>query len=121
MSAPPLSDERSSCLKSFASRSPENSSSISLDARICRSRCSIFSSMRANASNALFSASPDIVSLMRFCACARRSRARSRFFFRFASSILSFRSRSAVLSFSVSWRCVCQVSSSCWACSKCSL
>ena len=71
--------------------------------------------MRANASNADFSDIDDIVSAMRFCACARRWRATSRFFLRFASSILSFRSRSEFLSFSVSTRCVSHVCSSCCA------
>ena len=47
--------------------------------------------------------------------------ATSRFFLRFASSILSFRSRSEFLSFSVSARWDCHVASSCWACTMCSL
>ena len=84
----------SSALKSRCSRSPVNSSSISAIALIMRSLVAIFSSIRANASKADFSDIDDIVSAMRFCACARRWRARSRFFLRFASSILSLRSRS---------------------------
>ncbi len=67
-----------------------------------RSLLVIFSSMRAKASKADFSDMDDIVSLMRFWACARRWRASRRFFLRLASSILSLRSRRLLLSFSVS-------------------
>src|SRR5258706_164845 len=73
MFAPPAS----SFLKSFASLSPENSSSISAFAFTLRSLLSIFSSMRANASNADFSEMWDIVSLIRFCASVRRCFART--------------------------------------------
>src|SRR6185503_1450142 len=120
MSTVPAAAPRSSCLKSCARRSPVNSSSISIDALSWRSFVSMRSSMRANASNADFSDIDDIVSAMRFCACARRWRATSRFFLRLASSILSFRSRSEFLSFSVSKRCCSHVCSSCCPCEKCS-
>src|SRR5256714_11847772 len=117
MSAPPAS----SFLKSFASLSPENSSSISAFAFTLRSLLSIFSSMRANASNADFSEMCDIVSLIRFCASVRRCLASRRFFLRFASSILSLRLRSESLRRSVSCLCACHVSCICSPREMCSV
>src|SRR4029077_61003 len=117
MSAPPAS----SFLKSFASLSPENSSSISAFAFTLRSLLSIFSSMRANASNADFSEMCDIVSLMRFCASVRRCFASRRFFLRFASSMLSLRLRSESLRRSVSCLCACHVSCICSPREMCSV
>src|SRR4051812_44164972 len=111
---------RSSCLKSRCSVSPVNSSSISAAALIWRSFVSMRSSIRENASKALFSDSDDIVSWMRCCACARRWRATSRFFLRFASSILSLRSRSWFLSLSESALWASHVCSSCCPCWRCS-
>src|SRR6266566_1859894 len=117
MFAPPAS----SFLKSFASLSPENSSSISAFAFTLRSLLSIFSSMRANASNADFSEMCDIVSLMRFCASVRRCFASRRFFLRFASSMLSLRLRSESLRRSVSCLCACHVSCICSPREMCSV
>src|ERR1700693_2138535 len=117
MSAPPAS----SFLKSLASLSPENSSSISAFAFTLRSLLSIFSSIRANASNADFSEMCDIVSLMRFCASVRRCFASRRFFLRFASSMLSFRLRSESLRRSVSCLCACHVSCICSPREMCSV
>src|SRR5690606_7038490 len=76
-----------------------------------RSDSSMRSAMRSKVSNAERSERPAMVSWIRFWACARFCLAMRRFFLRLASSILSFSSRSAPLSFSVSiaWRC--QVSS----------